>query len=85
MLPNLYLQVSPSSLSRYRLWDYRNTLSKEPGKRAWVFLKNTWKRRIVHGGGVLKRIVFYMSKKNPIKIFSIIKYSLIKIREVNFD
>ena len=43
-------------------------LSKEPGKTAWVFLKNTWKRRIVHGGGVLKRIVFYMSKKNPIKM-----------------
>ena len=62
-------------------------LSEEPGKRAWVFLKNTWKRRMVHGGGVLKRTVFYMSKKKkkPIKIFSIIKYSLIKIREVNFD
>lgn len=61
-------------------------LSKEPGKRAWVFLKNTWKRRIVRGGGVPKRIVFYMSKiKTPIKISSIIKYSLIKIREVNFD
>ena len=60
--------------------------SREPGKTARVFLKNTWKRRIVCGGGsVLKRIVFYMSKKKTIKIFSIIKYSLIKIEEVNFD
>ena len=45
-------------------------LSEEPGKRAWAFLKNTWKRRIVHGGGVLKRTVFYMSKKkNPSRYF----------------
>lgn len=52
-------------------------LSKEPGKRAWVFPKKMWKRRIVRGGGVLKRIVFYMSKiKNPSRYFPLLNILL---------